>query len=710
MQTKSFILLLFGVIFANVALGQSLTGQVIDQFGLPVKNVHIHIDGVQSVSDDNGLFKLVNDYTFRKKESKVRVEIEGYKLMNYNYSQEQAFLEIILWSSGYLLRGEVTDRQDSPVTYFPVTITGHSSTFHTTTDQHGKFTVSIPPNTKVTEEHSFYVDDRRIALQDLRFRPDYGFVKITFQRAATNTHDSKVLVSNKQPELLTQVTVKVFNEREEQVPDIAVVYNRNVYLTDYKGQFSLPGKLYQNDQKFIVSGFALEQVERKDSEVLLKVSRKLHGNLLLYGDTLQHLMAEDRKDFEQIAAEMTTIKDLLIEKNERLSEEIQRVKDKLVQEDTITDTRRAYLKEYLWSLEGMAKNNEKAFEKSKNRTNDLISQLKAIILEKDSLNLLANKRLNEMTAKNIALQKEKEAAEREFRNRLMLALSFSGLISLLALVYFRSAKKIKRQKNQLQHANNKLEEATIELSYKLKEIQSKSQEIHQQKEQIEYQNKVLELEKKKSDDLLLNILPKTTAVELKEKGKATPKFYEQATVMFADIRGFTKIAEKLRPEEVIAELNEYFFAFDEIIEKHHLEKIKTIGDAYMCAGGLPDQNPSNPIDAVLAGLEIQQFMKNKEKEKNLPDGLSFEVRIGIHTGPLIAGVVGKKKFVYDIWGDTVNVASRMESSSETGKVNISGETYQYIQDFFQCTYRGKIEAKNKGLVDMFFVEKALKLK
>lgn len=213
--------------------------------------------------------------------------------------------------------------------------------------------------------------------------------------------------------------------------------------------------------------------------------------------------------------------------------------------------------------------------------------------------------------------------------------------------------------------------------------------------------------KQRSDELLLNILPETVAEELKEKGHADAKLFSEVTVMFTDFKGFTNISEQLTPAELVAEIDTCFKAFDRIMDKYHIEKIKTIGDAYMCAGGLPEANTSNAKDVVSAGLEIQQFMQQHLLERQKENKPLFEIRIGVHTGPVVAGIVGVKKFAYDIWGDTVNIAARMESSSEAGKVNISGTTYQLVKDQFQCIHRGKIEAKNKGEIDMYFVESVL---
>ncbi|OFY29852.1 MAG: guanylate cyclase [Bacteroidetes bacterium RIFOXYA12_FULL_35_11] len=209
-------------------------------------------------------------------------------------------------------------------------------------------------------------------------------------------------------------------------------------------------------------------------------------------------------------------------------------------------------------------------------------------------------------------------------------------------------------------------------------------------------------QKERSEELVSNLLPKETADEIISKGKADSKRYDLTTVMFADFQEFTKITEALNPEALISDLDKIFLHFDSIVEKYGIEKIKTMGDAYMCAGGIPEKNCTNPVEIVLAAIEMQQHLYALHDELHEANE-TWNMRIGIHTGPVIAGVVGSKKFSYDIWGDTVNIASRMETSGMPGKINISSKTYEYIKDFFICEPRGKLPVKYKGDIDMFFI-------
>ena len=226
----------------------------------------------------------------------------------------------------------------------------------------------------------------------------------------------------------------------------------------------------------------------------------------------------------------------------------------------------------------------------------------------------------------------------------------------------------------------------------------------QTNKELQKKNSIIEAERQRSEELLLNILPAHTAEELKQNGKARAKRYESVTVMFTDFEAFTHAAAVCDPEELVDELDRCFSAFDKITEKYGIEKIKTIGDSYMCAGGVPISNESHATDVVKAAMEMLDFIKKPGKSGQL----DFNVRIGIHTGPVVAGIVGSRKFAYDIWGDTVNTAARLEQTCEPNKINISKSTYDLVKKEFICSSRGAIAVKNKGNVEMYFVEKAVK--
>ena len=222
---------------------------------------------------------------------------------------------------------------------------------------------------------------------------------------------------------------------------------------------------------------------------------------------------------------------------------------------------------------------------------------------------------------------------------------------------------------------------------------------------VQERTRELETAKAKSDELLLNILPADTAEELKQYGTAKARRHDNVTVLFSDFKGFSFIARDLEPEALVAEIDYCFRAFDKITEEFGLEKIKTVGDAYLCGGGF---NATDKKDAavrvVKAALKIQKFLTQLSKERQTQNRPCFEARIGIHSGPVVAGIVGIKKFAYDIWGDTVNVSERLQSSGEAGKVNISKTTHEMVKDCFTCNYRGKVRAKHQGEIDMYFVE------
>ncbi len=217
-------------------------------------------------------------------------------------------------------------------------------------------------------------------------------------------------------------------------------------------------------------------------------------------------------------------------------------------------------------------------------------------------------------------------------------------------------------------------------------------------------NTIIDAERKKSDDLLLNILPATTARELKETGRAQARHYDSVTVLFTDFSGFTATAAKLAPADLVEELDTCFRAFDAITSRHDIEKIKTIGDAYLCVGGLPEEREGHALDVVRAAVEMQAWMEARVLKLENENRPFFRMRAGIHTGPVVAGVVGDRKFAYDIWGDTVNTAARMESNSEPGRINLSEATWNEVKAKIDCTPRGAIEAKGKGKLEMYFVD------
>ncbi|HRO39794.1 MAG TPA: two-component regulator propeller domain-containing protein [Flavobacteriales bacterium] len=247
---------------------------------------------------------------------------------------------------------------------------------------------------------------------------------------------------------------------------------------------------------------------------------------------------------------------------------------------------------------------------------------------------------------------------------------------------------VKLRERQLRMRNLVLERRVQE---RTAEVRAKSNEIEGQKVRIE--------------ELLLNILPKAVSDELQEKGSATARRFDGVTVMFTDMKGFTTIAEKMTPEELVADLDECFVRFDRITANYGIEKIKTIGDSYMSACGLPAAVEAHALRAVMAALEVREEMGRWHAERSGSGKAAWVLRIGLHSGSVVAGVVGKRKFAYDIWGDAVNTASRMESSGAPGEVNISGVTFQLVKDHFECEHRGQVEAKNKGKVDMYFVRR-----
>lgn len=393
--------------------------------------------------------------------------------------------------------------------------------------------------------------------------------------------------------------------------------------------------------------------------------------------------------FEYFSKNGTSISELEAEK-EKLAQQINKEKRELEKEKDRLDFTVRNLRseqEQLSREKNTLEQKQSELLQANRAAEDEISakeeELLSISKEKEKAEQEALKRekevdaLSEEAAKQQLLLKEKENALMETellavqqKNLLYLSAGAVGIVLLLALLFY-TRYRAKRKANRA----------------------------------LEDKNKMIEQERERSDELLLNILPAPIATELKEKGKAKAQKFEEVTVLFSDFINFTSIAEQMRPEELVEELDKCFKAFDFIISQYpEIEKIKTIGDAYMCASGLSPVR-SLPNNIVKAALEMQQFLDEQRLERSRIGKPYFQARIGIHTGSVVAGVVGVKKFAYDIWGDTVNTAARVEANSEAGRVNISETTYRLVQYKFDCDYRGKVEAKNKGLIDMYYVNK-----
>ncbi|MEO0733406.1 MAG: adenylate/guanylate cyclase domain-containing protein, partial [Bacteroidota bacterium] len=315
-------------------------------------------------------------------------------------------------------------------------------------------------------------------------------------------------------------------------------------------------------------------------------------------------------------------------------------------------------------------------------------------LDEATLNAIVSLQDQEITALTDSQLRQVLLLERQDRE--LDALAFRALNDSLQIL--RQEQQIKAEQGMLEEERQRRKLLLLlagVVAVLLAVVYSRYRSSSRYQTRLEEQNAVIREERQRSEELLLNILPVTVAAELKETGKATARRFESATVMFADFKGFSTLAASLPPEKLIAYLDEAFRAFDEIVARHRLEKIKTIGDAYMCAGGLPLEDKDHAARTVRAALEMQTY---------LTDNPHFSARIGIHTGPVVAGVVGKHKFVYDIWGDTVNQASRLEVAGEAGRVAVSQAVCELLGEEFTCTPAGTFRAKNIGEMARFWVE------
>jgi class 3 adenylate cyclase len=232
-------------------------------------------------------------------------------------------------------------------------------------------------------------------------------------------------------------------------------------------------------------------------------------------------------------------------------------------------------------------------------------------------------------------------------------------------------------------------------------------ENQQYAKQILQVNDHLSKANKKNEELILHILPHEIAEELRKTGDVEPRIYKNVSVMFTDFFEFTKTAENMPAINLVNDLDEYFTVFDRIIEKYDLEKLKTIGDAYMCVSGVPHEKEDHALEMIKAAIDIRDAVALMYTERIKKGKAAWNIRIGIHSGNVVAGVIGETKFAFDIWGDTVNTAARMESSSSPGNINISETTFELVKNQVQCAYRGKIQVKSKGEMNMYFVESLL---
>lgn len=365
------------------------------------------------------------------------------------------------------------------------------------------------------------------------------------------------------------------------------------------------------------------------------------------------VMEDDKSDLAREIARLKREKDMLAQDKTELTEQQEvLVKEKLVVDSLINIKEEA--------LVGLSEAKQQAEQRAKRKEREVK------VLKRAELEQMVLLESQEKELAMAALEQEKQ------QNYLKVA-GLIGLVMILLILVFYARYRTKKS------ANRKLED----------------------------KNKIIEEEQQRSDELLLNILPADIAKELKENGKARAQKFSEATVLFSDFKNFTAISERLTPEQLVKELDYCFRGFDFIISQYEgVEKIKTIGDAYMCASGLNNRR-SIPKGIIKAALEMQEFLEDYKQDRTKKSLPYFEARIGIHTGPVVAGVVGVKKFAYDIWGDTVNIAARLEANCQEGKVNISATTHGKIKYQFECDYRGKVTAKNKGMIDMYYVNKEI---
>jgi class 3 adenylate cyclase len=257
-------------------------------------------------------------------------------------------------------------------------------------------------------------------------------------------------------------------------------------------------------------------------------------------------------------------------------------------------------------------------------------------------------------------------------------------------------------REELEARSQELHEANARLAAQQERLEEQKLDLGEANLKLVEQNEIIEAERQHSEKLLLNILPQRVAAELKQRGATTPESFEDVTVFFSDVVDFTRLASELAPAVLIAELNDIFTHFDWIAKAHGCERIKTIGDAYLCVCGMPDPNPDNAMCVLEAAQEILAYLS----ERNRSSSHTWQIRIGIHSGSVVGGVVGVEKYIYDVFGDTINTAARMESWSSPMQINVSAATYERVKDRFRFIPRNPVEVKGKGLMSMYFLDPA----
>lgn len=456
--------------------------------------------------------------------------------------------------------------------------------------------------------------------------------------------------------------------------------NVQVQCDAYESASQIYQQLFEYDKAF---DFYKKHLTLKDS--LLRGERQRQLDLENLHNLLEQAETETLQGFTE-----EELRNLTMERLKTEAERLQLLTDNQSLEADRKEKQVALLLREQEAKEANLRTAQLEAERNRQELNIATQQLLAAEQGREITNLSQQNQLDSLEAarqqaeqqRQIAgLENEKQLTEMQLQQQAEFrksAYRLGGLLGLILLVIFGSWLYGRRLNRRLAHQNR----------------------------QIEAQKQEIDTERSRAEGLLLNILPGQVAQELKTKGSATPQHYDSVTMMFTDFQGFTKISATMPPAEVVSELNECFLVFDEIAERHRLEKIKTIGDSYMCAGGLPVENTTHPTDAIAAALEILDFINQRNQGLAARGKPEWQIRIGIHTGEVVAGVVGSRKFAYDVWGDTVNVASRMESNCPADNINISEETWRLVNQTFNCEYRGELEVKNKGKMGMYLVSSA----